>query len=145
MHQVKLSEMAKVKNEYMKSNIKHNVVTFINDISYFLGRATLVISRAGSSTVAENAIVGVPAVYFPLPKSIGNHQYLNALHYKNKKAAWILDEKSITSGAFLLFLKEILLDKKSLVKTSINSKKISNPKAGRKLSELILGLTIANV
>ena len=145
IHQVRANELAIVRQTYEQSNIKYNVFSFINDISIYLSKATLVISRAGSSTIAENAIAGVPAIYFPLPKSIGNHQYLNALEFKNKKAVWIFEEKLITNGKFTELLQKIIYDRTTLIKKSTNSKRLSKPDAGKKLSKLILGLASANV
>ena len=139
-HQVKADELGLVEKAYEKAKLKFNTFTFIEDVSRCLSKTNFVISRAGASTIAENAIAGVPVAYFPLPRAIGNHQYLNALKFKNKKAAWIFHEDDIQNGLFLDFLKSTLTKPKVLKEASRNISKLAMPDAAEKLSKLILDI-----
>ncbi|MDA9559211.1 UDP-N-acetylglucosamine--N-acetylmuramyl-(pentapeptide) pyrophosphoryl-undecaprenol N-acetylglucosamine transferase [Alphaproteobacteria bacterium] len=144
-HQVKADELALVEKSYKKANIKFIVDTFIKDISSNLRNNNLIISRSGASTLAECSIAGIPSIYFPLPSSIGNHQYLNALTFKDKNAAWIFNEEDIVSGLFLDFLKSTLVKPKVLKEASKNIRKFAKPNAGENLAKLIVGLSNANL
>ena len=84
----------------------------------------MVISRAGSSSIHENAIAGIPAIYFPINNSVGNHQYHNALFFKNKKAAWMFKEEDLDNGSFLKFLSHVITNSTLLKLYSINLKKL---------------------
>ena len=139
-HQVKTDELALVEKAYKKANIKFIVDTYIKDISSNLRKNNLIISRSGASTLAEGSIAGIPSIYFPLPSSIGNHQYLNALKFKDKNAAWIFKEEDIVSGLFLEFLKSILITPAALKEASKNIRKLAKPNASDKLTKLIVGL-----
>ena len=44
----------------------------------FYQAADVVVARAGAVTVAELAVIGVPAVLVPLPGAPGDHQTINA-------------------------------------------------------------------
>jgi UDP-N-acetylglucosamine--N-acetylmuramyl-(pentapeptide) pyrophosphoryl-undecaprenol N-acetylglucosamine transferase len=47
-------------------------------MTLFYQAADIVVSRAGANTVAELAVVGVPAILVPLPGAPGDHQRANA-------------------------------------------------------------------
>ena len=123
-HQVKEEDTLLVRKTYKKNKIKSNVANFFNDVSKYLKKTSLVISRAGSSSIHENAIAGIPAIYFPINNSVGNHQYHNALFFKNKKAAWMFKEEDLDNGSFLKFLSHVITNSTLLKLYSINLKKL---------------------
>ena len=61
---------------FESSNIEF--IDFIDDISKIFAKTKFVICRSGASTVAELQSYGMPALFFPLPNSIDNHQKYNA-------------------------------------------------------------------
>ncbi len=56
----------------------YRAVSYENDMPSVLAAADLVISRAGASTTAELAVVGLPSILIPLPHAPGDHQRANA-------------------------------------------------------------------
>ncbi len=144
-HQVRNEHLLIVKKIYKKNNIKSYVVSFFKDINNYIGKASLVISRAGSSTIHENLIAGIPAIYFPIKKSVGNHQYENALVLKKNNAAWLFKEEDIDSGIFLKSLIQILNQPDLLKKFSFNNKSLGKPFAAERFKEIILSLEAKNV
>lgn len=56
----------------------YQAVAYENHMDQLLAAADVVVSRAGGATVAELAIVGLPAVLVPLPIAPGDHQTHNA-------------------------------------------------------------------
>ena len=143
-HQVLFEDLVLVKDIYKRANINCKVYTFIKNINSNLEKASLVISRAGASAIAENAIAGIPAIYFPIPNSVKNHQYLNALKFKKEKAAWILNDEDIKNGNVLIFLKKIFNNIEILKLFAENNSNLAKPKATAKLSKLIMDLTNAS-
>ena len=144
-HQVRIEHLSIVKKIYKKNNIKSYVDSFFKDINNYIGKASLVISRAGSSTIHENIIAGIPAIYFPLKKSAGNHQYENALVLKKNKAAWIFNEEDIGSGIFLKALNQIIAQPDLLKQFSFNNKNLGKPFASERFKEIILSLEVKDV
>ena len=55
----------------------------------------VIISRAGASTVSELAIIKKPVLIFPYPKATDNHQWFNALIFKEESdfSVEVLDPK----------------------------------------------------
>ena len=144
-HQARDEHLAIVKKIYKKYNIKAYVNSFFKDINNYIGQASLVISRAGSSTIHENITAGIPAIYFPIKKSVGSHQYENALVLKKNNAAWIFNEEDINNGIFLKSLIQIITKPELLKQFSFNNKSLGKPLASERFKEIILGLEAKNV
>jgi UDP-N-acetylglucosamine--N-acetylmuramyl-(pentapeptide) pyrophosphoryl-undecaprenol N-acetylglucosamine transferase len=53
-------------------------VPYEQHMELFYQAADVVVSRAGANTVAELAVIGVPAILVPLPGAPGDHQSANA-------------------------------------------------------------------
>ncbi|MEZ5208630.1 MAG: glycosyltransferase [Acidimicrobiales bacterium] len=56
----------------------YQTVAYEQHMDLLLAAADVVVSRAGGTTVAELAVVGVPAVLVPLPIATRDHQTANA-------------------------------------------------------------------
>jgi UDP-N-acetylglucosamine--N-acetylmuramyl-(pentapeptide) pyrophosphoryl-undecaprenol N-acetylglucosamine transferase len=63
-------------------------------------RADLVVARAGALTLAELAILGIPALLIPLPTAADDHQTRNAATFADAGAALLLRQGE-TDGAQL--------------------------------------------
>ncbi len=139
-HQVRQEHLLNVKELYDSNYIKYNVVSFFKDIKNYLKKASLIVARAGSSTIHESVMAGVPAMYVPIKNSVGNHQYENASILKNNEAAWLLKEEDIDNGIFIKSLSQIINNPNLLKKFSLNNKRLRKPLAAKKLKKLILSL-----
>ena len=144
-HQVRQDQLLNVKELYDSNHIKSNVVSFFKDLKNYLNKASLVITRAGSSTIHESVMAGVPAIYVPIKNSVGNHQYENALVFKNNNAAWLLKEEDIENGSFVQSISKIINKPDLLKKFSLNNRRLRKPLAAKKLKNLILSLKDKNV
>ena len=90
---------------YKNENIDFETFHFSNELqSYFL-KTDFAITRAGSSILAELTNCNLPFIAIPLPSSADNHQLKNANFYKNKKLAFILEEKDLENKLFYIIEK----------------------------------------
>jgi len=78
--------------------VKSIVHPFFEAMDLALGAATVAISRAGASSLAELAAMRVPAVLVPFPSATGNHQLHNARAFETTGAARLLEQRSATPG-----------------------------------------------
>ncbi len=140
IHQSKIQDISYIYNNYFKNNISSEVNTYFSDIHNKLKKSTLVICRAGASTISENLIAGLPAIYVPLSNSADNHQNYNADMIKKKKAGWIILEDEVSKPKFLKLLKKLLSSRKLLEQISYNCKKVAKPYASKNLSSLVSGV-----
>ncbi|HEY6622832.1 MAG TPA: UDP-N-acetylglucosamine--N-acetylmuramyl-(pentapeptide) pyrophosphoryl-undecaprenol N-acetylglucosamine transferase [Acidimicrobiales bacterium] len=74
------------------------------------GAADVVVCRAGAMTVAELAVVGVPAVLVPLPGAPGDHQSANARVLERVGAAVLLPDPSCDGDRLSQVLGSLLAD-----------------------------------
>ncbi len=85
----KLFEMAKdYSNDYIK------IVEKVEGVKV-MKSSTLLLSRAGATTIAEITSVGMPSILIPSPYVPNNHQFYNAKALVDKKAALMLEEKDL--------------------------------------------------
>lgn len=69
------------------------IIPYMNNIEQAMAAAHLAICRAGASTLAELAVLGLPAILVPYPYAAENHQEKNARALMGKKAVtMVIDE-----------------------------------------------------
>ena len=93
------NEFEKVKQASAGLKVKAILHPFFEAMDLALGAATVAISRAGASSLAELAAMRVPAVLVPFPAATGNHQYHNARAFETTGAARLLEQRSATPGS----------------------------------------------
>jgi UDP-N-acetylglucosamine--N-acetylmuramyl-(pentapeptide) pyrophosphoryl-undecaprenol N-acetylglucosamine transferase len=81
-----------VQAAYAAASRRALVRPFLTEMELALGAATLAISRAGASSLAEQAAMRVPAILVPYPAAADNHQWLNARAFVASGAARLLPE-----------------------------------------------------
>ncbi len=95
---------------YASAGVEARVDAFVEDVSAALQWADLVVARAGASTLAELAIVGVGAILVPLPTAIDDHQTMNARHYTSHGAGIAVAERELAPAALAELLAGCLDD-----------------------------------
>ena len=96
---------------------------FFDDFQNQIYNSDIIFARCGASTLAEIEYCKKSAFLFPLPSSLDNHQYLNALEYKKNNECEIFDERNINcSEISKKLLNEIEKLKKNKHKVSLKKK-----------------------
>ncbi|HEV2328024.1 MAG TPA: undecaprenyldiphospho-muramoylpentapeptide beta-N-acetylglucosaminyltransferase [Verrucomicrobiae bacterium] len=93
LHLTGAHDFEKVKAVYAAQNAKAVVKPFLAEMDLALRAATVAVSRAGASSLAEMAAVRLPALLVPFPAAADNHQVYNALAFENSGAAKMLQQK----------------------------------------------------
>jgi len=120
--QTNLDNFEDLKKFYKDKNINYELFDFTEDISNFMSRSNICLTRAGASTLAEVVFLNLPSVVIPLPTSKDNHQFENAFFYNKIGCNWILNQNEIdgeTVASQLVYIidnKEEYLDKKKNMK-----------------------------
>ncbi|MBQ2706651.1 MAG: undecaprenyldiphospho-muramoylpentapeptide beta-N-acetylglucosaminyltransferase, partial [Clostridia bacterium] len=89
-------------------NIK--LLEYIYDMPQQMAAADIVVSRAGSMSLSELAILGKCLVLIPSPHVTENHQYKNARVLADGDAALLFEEKELTEGRLTGALAALLAD-----------------------------------
>lgn len=79
-------------NYYLEGSIDAKMV------SSLMSAASLIITRAGSTTLFEIAAHGKPAIVIPIPEDVSRDQRSNAYAYARSGAAVVIEEHNLTSN-----------------------------------------------
>ena len=90
------------------------VTPFIKDMANAYARATLIVCRAGATTLAELTACGRPAILVPYPHAAAGHQSTNARALAAKGAAMTLEEADLTPERLATLINGLLHDRTSI-------------------------------
>lgn len=102
-----------------------------------LAMASLAITRAGATTLAEMAVLKVPAILIPSPYVPDNGQYLNAKELIEKEAAYLIEEKNLSTESLTKTIIKLMEDEELRLKYQENIKEFAYPKANDDIINLI--------
>lgn len=113
---------------------------FFADLPARLGRADLVIARAGASTVAELLAVGRPAVLIPYPYAADDHQTANAVRLERAGAAVRIAESELTAHALAATLTTLLASPERLLAMQQAARRLARCDAAERIASALLSL-----
>jgi UDP-N-acetylglucosamine--N-acetylmuramyl-(pentapeptide) pyrophosphoryl-undecaprenol N-acetylglucosamine transferase len=133
VHQVGAGEIDRMVVYYEALGLSDRVEAraFIDDMPAALGEASLVVARAGALTLAELAIMGVPAVLVPLPTATDDHQTLNALEFQRAGAAVVVPQYGTTPPQIANVVQALLADPARLAQMGEAMRGLARPNATR--------------
>jgi UDP-N-acetylglucosamine--N-acetylmuramyl-(pentapeptide) pyrophosphoryl-undecaprenol N-acetylglucosamine transferase len=116
------------------------VLPFITEaeVCQYMSRAAVVVTRAGATTMAEMAAVGVAAVIIPSPYLASDHQTKNAEIFDGAGAAFVVYEADLVNGELAAKINLLLENPKLRQQFSKNIGKFSKPNAARRMAEIII-------
>ncbi len=136
VQQCRPEDLQRVGVAYAASGVTAELASFFNDIPAKLAVATLVIARAGASTVAELAVAGRPAILVPLPGAIDDHQTANARALAQAGGAWVIPQQDIATLAPRLA--SLLAIPDALAKAGLAARSVARRDAAARLADLVL-------
>lgn len=114
---------------------------FLDDMPAQFGRAHLVMSRSGASTVAELAAAGKPALLVPFAAATDQHQRRNAEAIVNAGAAIMLEEHELGDPEKLAdTLAGLLTSPERLARMSAAARTQAHPRAAERIAEMLATL-----
>jgi UDP-N-acetylglucosamine--N-acetylmuramyl-(pentapeptide) pyrophosphoryl-undecaprenol N-acetylglucosamine transferase len=108
IHQTGESDFERVRLAYEKAGIPARVEKFIHDMAVCYRAASLLICRAGSSTLSEVAAVGRAAILVPFPFASDNHQEMNARTFSEEEAAFLMLQGQSTGNDLAAKIRECI-------------------------------------
>jgi UDP-N-acetylglucosamine--N-acetylmuramyl-(pentapeptide) pyrophosphoryl-undecaprenol N-acetylglucosamine transferase len=112
---------------------KVDVQPFIKDMAQAYARATLIVCRAGATTLAELTACGRPSILVPYPHATAGHQSGNARAMAAKGAAMMMEENDLTPERLAKLIGGLLHDRSSLVSMAAAAKRLARFGAAARL------------
>jgi len=137
VHQTGEEDCASVKERYRTAGWPEaEILPFINDMAAVYRRASLVVCRAGATTIAELTACGRPAILIPYPYAANNHQQANAEALAVKGAALMMEQKDLTGEKLAAVIGGLLSTPEELKSMGRVSRSLGKTGAARQILEI---------
>ena len=110
LHLTGPDDCQKMQAAYAQHGRRAVVRPFLTEMDLALGAATLVVNRAGASSLAELAAMQVPSLLIPYPHATDDHQLFNARALVDTGAARVLLQQETTPAALAAAILSLLND-----------------------------------
>jgi len=134
LHCTGREDAGRMRAAYARVGVPTAVIDFVPDVGRLYAAADLVLCRAGASTVAECAALGLPAVFVPYPWHRDRQQERNALETVVAGAARLIPQEELDVLAFRRIVEEILLDRSKLREMAECAGRIARPAAAQEMA-----------
>ncbi len=101
---------ARVRAAYASLGCRAMVRAFLTEMDLAMGAADAVLARAGASSAAEIAAVGIPSLLIPYPHAADRHQDANARALEQLGAVSVLDQERAVPAQLVPALLRLLRD-----------------------------------
>ncbi|MBB6694441.1 undecaprenyldiphospho-muramoylpentapeptide beta-N-acetylglucosaminyltransferase [Cohnella xylanilytica] len=113
-------------------------LSYVHNMPEVLAAASLIVSRAGASSLAEITSLGVPSVLIPSPNVTNNHQQPNAESLASAGAAVMILEKDLNGESLLASVSSIMRDPARRERMAAASRGLGMPEAAETIYEQML-------
>jgi UDP-N-acetylglucosamine--N-acetylmuramyl-(pentapeptide) pyrophosphoryl-undecaprenol N-acetylglucosamine transferase len=135
--QVRPEDMDRVRAVYEDMGVSAELRGFFEDVPERLAEATLVVSRAGASSIADIAVVGRPAILIPYAAAMDDHQAANARGLVAAGGAFMIREAELTPAGLAGTITAILSDPEGASAMAAASRAYGRPDATEHLAALV--------
>tara|TARA_B110000503_G_scaffold95014_1_gene143052 strand:- start:4950 stop:5747 length:798 start_codon:yes stop_codon:yes gene_type:complete len=142
--QVNLKNFENLQKTYQDNNIECELFDFNDDVSTFMKKSNICITRAGASTLAELVFLNLPHIAIPLPTAKDNHQFENAIFYNKIGCNWILNQNEIDESSVTNKLKDIIMNKDEYLEKKNNMKNFSYQNSWNNINQKIKSIINEN-
>ena len=119
------------------AHVEVEVVGFEHDMARRYAEADLCISRAGASSCFELALVGLPAIFVPLPGLARDHQTRNAESMAARGAGELVAQKSIDPDSLADYLSALAVSRERLAEMRGAFLALARPDAASRVADLL--------
>ncbi len=136
IHQTGRTDEEMVRQGYEKLGVQAEVADFFSDMAELYDKADLVISRAGATTLAELAVMGLPALLIPYPFAADDHQTTNADYYVQAGGAMVFPEHELDGDQLSREITALIRDRERLQTMAAGMKSRGKADATEKIVDL---------
>ncbi len=122
------------------TGLRVHVVPFLDRMELAYAMADLAVSRAGSGSICELAVCGIPMVLVPYPHATEHHQDANARELERAGAAVVATERGLSPEGLERIVEELLGDDERRRSMGTSAAAWSKPDADVRLARIVVGL-----
>lgn len=125
---------------------RYHPVNYLSEISLQRSAAvaTIVVSRAGASSIAEIGLWKKPSIIIPIPETVSHDQRTNAYAYARTGAAIVLEEENLTPHLLISEIQRVVNDPVLTKRMSASAEGFTDPDAARILAKAVLGIALTH-
>jgi UDP-N-acetylglucosamine--N-acetylmuramyl-(pentapeptide) pyrophosphoryl-undecaprenol N-acetylglucosamine transferase len=141
-----VSSTSKVVIEKSPYKNRYHVFPFLSQekMRDFAGVATIVVSRAGATSIMEISLWHKPAILIPIPEKISHDQRTNAYAYARTGAAVVLEEENMTPHILTSEIKRIVSDNALCTTMGEHGARFANPEAAHIIASELLRIGLSH-
>ncbi len=139
-HQTGERDLEFVREGLRRAGLSARVEPFIESMAEEMTSASVIVCRAGSTTLAEIAAVGRAAILIPLPTAADDHQRRNADALVQAGAAEVIDQAALTGPALAERLLALLDDDERRARMAAAVRRFARPDAAAVVVDRLFGL-----
>ncbi len=134
--QALVTDPALLSRYYVKGKVTASTVAALLDA------ASIVITRAGSTSLFEIALHGKPSIIIPIPEEISHDQRTNAYAYARTGAASVLEEGNLTENLLTAEIQSIMGDPNKYQHMSASARAFARPEAAQLVATALMSIGI---
>ena len=136
IHQTGERDLEEVSGAYKGRSFRGpapEATAFLYDMPQAFRQASLIVSRAGATTLAEITASGKPAILIPYPHAIYGHQERNARVLERAGAAVVILDQGLTGERLATAVSNLIEDPAQLRNMSACSRALGRPDAAERV------------
>jgi UDP-N-acetylglucosamine--N-acetylmuramyl-(pentapeptide) pyrophosphoryl-undecaprenol N-acetylglucosamine transferase len=123
---------------YKPHTRRAKVLPFLTEMDLALGSASVCVSRAGASSLAEIAAMEVPSILIPYPTAADDHQYHNARAFAQAGAARLMLQSRVRADLLANAIHELVTDSLVVEKMRAELRRWHYPDAADEIAATLL-------
>ncbi len=127
---------AETEQLYRKLGLQVKVLPFLHRMDLALAAATLAVSRAGATGIAEMTVMGLPSILIPYPHAAA-HQRANALWVRKIGGGVLLEERDLSPDRLRAEVERLLFDPDRLERMRRALRAHADTAAAQRLGDLV--------
>ena len=132
--------MELVRDAYRGAGLQARVEPFLYAMDREMKQADVIVSRAGSTSIAELTAVGRAAILVPLPTATDDHQTKNAEVLARAGAAELLPQNGLTGEVLAGRILALARDPGRRAAIAASARRLARPDAARVIVDRVLEL-----
>jgi UDP-N-acetylglucosamine--N-acetylmuramyl-(pentapeptide) pyrophosphoryl-undecaprenol N-acetylglucosamine transferase len=143
VHQTGPRHCDEIRQKYQDLGLAAEVAPFFDDMTARYAAASLAVSRAGATTLAELACAAVPMVLMPYPHAADDHQRFNARVFSDHNAAVVVEhhaDSKLTAEPLSEQLRNLISDYQRRGSMRQQAAQLAIPDAADRVVDVIFSL-----